>query len=172
MDNLSSTVLVGRIAGAYGIKGWVKVNSFTEPPENIFSYMPWQLRAINDAQSWREVKVSQGKPHGKGVVVQLEGIGDRDQAEHLRGMEIRVDRERMPEPESGHYYWSDLEGLRVDNAVGVELGRVDHMMDTGSADVMVVCGEGRHLIPFVVGETVLAVDLDAGCIRVDWDAGN
>jgi 16S rRNA processing protein RimM len=171
MDNIRPTILVGRIAGAYGVKGWVRVNSFTEPPENIFSYTPWQLHVIENEQRSNSVKIVEGKPHGKGVVVRLEGIDDRDQAEGLRGMEIRVDRERMPEPESGHYYWSDLEGLRVEDAAGANLGRVDHMMDTGSADVMVVCGEGRHLIPFTVGETVLEVDLEAGCIRVNWDAG-
>ena len=118
------------------------------------------------------MKVAQGKPHGKGLIVQLEGIDDRNKAEGLRGMEIRVDRDRMPEPESGHYYWSDLEGLRVEDAAGAELGRLDHMIDTGSADVMVICGEERHLVPFVLGETVLKVDLEAGCIRIDWDAGD
>jgi 16S rRNA processing protein RimM len=172
MDNLRSTMLVGRIAGAYGIKGWLRVNSFTEPAETIFSYMPWQLQAINNGQLSRSVEIVQGKPHGKGVVVHLAGIDDRDQAEGLKGMEIRVDRERMPEPESGHYYWSDLEGLRVEDAAGTNLGRVDHMMDTGSTDVMVVCGESRHLIPFIVGETVLEVNLEAGFVRVDWDAGD
>ena len=172
MDSTKSTMLVGRIAGAYGVKGWVRVNSFTEPPENIFSYMPWQLHPISGAQLQHDVKVTQGKPHGKGLVAQLDGIEDRDKAEGLRGMEIRVARERMPEPEAGQYYWSDLEGLRVEDAAGTELGRVDHMMDTGSADVMVVCGEERHLIPFVVGDTVLEVDLESGCIRVDWEVGD
>jgi 16S rRNA processing protein RimM len=169
MVDSKSTMLLGRIGAAYGIKGWVKVSSFTEPAETILSYTPWRLQAKTAGQAPQPLEVLQGKPHGKGVVVQLNGITDRDQAERLRGLEIRIDRERMPDPDEGHYYWSDLEGLRVEDAAGVELGRVDQLLDTGSADVLVVCGDERHLIPFIVGETVTSVDLAAGCIRVDWD---
>jgi 16S rRNA processing protein RimM len=169
MGDLNSTVLLGRIAGAYGIKGWVKVSSFTEPADNIFSYSPWLFYDSSKAEAPKKIEVLQGRPHGKGLVVQLNGINDRDQAEGLRGLEIRIDRGRMPNPDEGQYYWSDLEGLRVEDAAGVELGRVDQLLDTGSADVMVVCGDERHLIPFIYGQTVTSVDLATGCIRVDWD---
>ena len=163
-------MLVGRIGGAYGIKGWLRVTSFTEPAENIFSYTPWSLHAVIDGKLQRTVQLVQGKPHGKGLVVQLENVTDRDEAESLRGLEIHVNREFIPEPEEGQYYWADLEGLRVEDKAGTELGQLDQLLDTGSADVMVVCGDKRHLIPFIIGETVIDVDLNAGCIRVDWDA--
>lgn len=170
MGDAKSTMLVGRISGAYGIKGWVRVNSFTEPAENVFSYSPWQLRAAIDSQLMQTVEVGEGKSHGKGLVAKLNGIADRDAAESLRGLEIHVDREQVPKLETGRYYWSDLEGLRVVNGDGIELGQVDHLLDTGAQDVMVVTGNSRHLIPFSYGVTVLDVDLEAGCIRVDWEA--
>lgn len=172
MGRDKSTLLVGRIGGAYGIKGWVRVHSFTDPISNIFDYSPWRLHAAIDGKQSRLVEVVKGKPHGKGLIVQLEGVSDRDAAESLKGLEIRVERTRLPEPEAGQYYWTDLEGLRVEDAAGNELGTVDQLIDTGSADVMVVTGGNRRLIPFIYGDTVVAVDLDAGCIRVDWDAGD
>ncbi len=162
-------MLVGRIGGAYGIKGWLRINSFTEPAENIFSYVPWSLHAALDGKLQRTVQLVQGKPHGKGLVAQLEDVTDRDEAESLRGLEIHVSREFIPEPGAGQYYWADLEGLRVEDKAGNELGQLDQLLDTGSADVMVICGAKRHLIPFIIGETVIDVDLNAGCIRVDWD---
>jgi 16S rRNA processing protein RimM len=172
MDQDKSTMLVGRVGGAYGIKGWVHVHSFTEPAQNIFEYSPWRLHAAIDGKLSRSVDLVKGKPHGKGLVVQLQGIVDRDKAEGLKGLEIRIERERMPEPKSGQFYWADLEGLRVEDSSGAELGQVDHFLDTGSADVMVVTGKDRHLIPFVYGETVVAVDLGAGCVMVNWSNGD
>jgi 16S rRNA processing protein RimM len=172
MGENKSTMLVGGISGAFGVKGWLKVSSYTDPPENIFKYSPWQLCTANDGRPSRAVQLVQGKLHGKGLVVQLEGIDDRDGAESLKGLEIRVERQRVPEPDSGHYYWADLEGLQVRNSAGVVLGQVDHLLDTGSNDVMVVCGEARHLIPFIVGDTVLSVDLDAGFIQIDWEVND
>jgi len=171
MADSNSTMLLGRIAGAFGIKGWVKVSSFTEPAENIFTYSPWELHEKGGAVAPKTLEVLQGKPHGKGLIVQLKGIADRDEAESLSGLEIHVDRKQMPEPEEGQFYWSDLEGLRVEDKGGKELGRVDHLLDTGSADVMVISGEERFLIPFIYGQTVISVDLAAGCIQVDWDTG-
>jgi 16S rRNA processing protein RimM len=168
MGQNKSTVLVGAISGAFGIKGWLKVISFTDPPENIFDYLPWQLHNAPDGLFSREVHMLQGKLHGKGLVVQLEGLTDRDAAELLRGLEIRVRREQMPNPDGDHFYWSDLEGLQVVDTAGNSLGQVDQMLDTNSADVMVITGNVRQLIPFIYGETVLEVDLDAGLIRVDW----
>jgi 16S rRNA processing protein RimM len=169
MGENKSTMLVGGISGAFGVRGWLKVSSFTDPLENILKYSPWQLCVANGGRPSRTVQLVQGKRHGKGLVVQLEGIDGRDEAESLRGLEIRIERQRVPEPESGHYYWADLEGLQVENSAGVVLGKIDHLLDTGSNDVMVVRGEVRHLIPFIYGDTVLSVDLEAGCIQVDWE---
>ena len=166
MGGNKSEVLVGRLGGAFGIKGWLKVSSFTSPLDNIFAYTPWRLRGKH---ATLEVQPLEGRLHGKGAIVRFAGIDDRDRAEELKGMDIVVGRELLPEPEPGHYYWADLEGLRVERLDGTVLGHVTRMMEAGAADVMVVTGETRQLIPFVMGEVVAQVDLEAGCIRVDWD---
>lgn len=171
---------VGGIGAPYGIKGWVRIVSFTEPADNVFGYQPWRLRSRAGTSSLDEVVVTQWKPHGKGWVAQLEGVTDRDAAAALQGQEIVVPRGRLPEPEAGTYYWTDLEGLQVVTRDGAELGKVDQLLETGAADVMVVVAAAaaskvdgqtpeRHLVPFVVGESVLEVDLDAGRITVEWD---
>lgn len=172
MDGKNSDVLMGRVASPFGIKGWVKVMSFAEPPENILQYLPWRLRNSKSGTVVRTIETLEGKKHGKGLVVRIAGIQDRDQAEALTGLEIVVDRNQLPEPEEGSYYWSDLEGLQVATAEGVVLGKVDQMLEAGAADVMLVCGTGadnsRHLIPFLRDEIVLKVDLEAGVIQVNW----
>jgi 16S rRNA processing protein RimM len=159
-------IVMGRIAGAYGVKGWLKINSFARPAERVGDYRPWRLR-----DQRREIEVSPVavKRHGKGLIVKLAGIDDRDQAETMSGLEILVDRTWLPDPEAGHYYWTDLEGLQVVDTAGRQLGRVDHLIAAGAADVMVINGSQRLLVPFVLNETVVRVDLDAGEIEVDWE---
>ena len=171
MGQQKSAVLVGRMASAFGIKGWIKVSSYTSPLENIFLYTPWQLRQSGSREISRTVELIEGKPHGKGLVAKFAGVDDRDQADSLKGLEIVVDRCQLPEPEEGLYYWADLVGLQVETAEGRSLGRVDQMLQAGAADVMLVCGEGnsRHMIPFIRDEVILTVDLDAGFIRVNWE---
>lgn len=148
------------------MRGWVRIFSFTEPRDNILHYRPWYLRRDG---GWQKRPPAEGRRHGKGVVARLEGCSDRDQALALVGSEIGIRREQLPAPEPGHYYWSDLQGLRVSNRAGDSLGVVDHLIATGANDVLVVAGERERLIPFVMGQVVLEVDLDKGEIRVDWD---
>lgn len=160
------TLEVGRIVDAYGVRGWVKIESHTDPAANILGYTPWQLVT---ARGVVEKAVLTGRQHGSYVVARLEGIEDRDSALGLKGTAIRVPRQHLPEPEDQTYYWADLEGLRVVNQDGVELGRVAHLLETGSNDVLVVHGERERLIPFLRGSVVIDVDLAAGEMRVDWD---
>ena len=166
----NSVVLIGRMASAFGIKGWVKVSSYTSPPENILQYAPWQLRQSNSGKIVRTAELIEAKKHGKGLVVKFAGIEDRDQADSIKGLEIVVERSQLPESDDGLYYWADLAGLQVETAEGKPLGRVEQMLEAGAADVMLVCGEAnsRHMIPFIRDEIILAVDLDAGIIRVNW----
>ena len=148
------------------MRGWVRVYSYTRPRENILGYSPWYLKGAGD---WRPRELAAGRRHGKGVVARLAGCDDRDQALQLVGAEIAIRREQLPEPEAGEYYWRDLQGLRVVNRDGEMLGVVDHLIETGANDVLVVSGERERLIPFVMGQVILEVDLDAGLMRVDWD---
>lgn len=160
-------IVVGRINGLHGVRGWVKVFSHTQPRENILSYRTWYL--LRQGQ-WVATKLIDGRPQGKGIVARLEGYDDRDQAAALMETEIAIRREQLPEATPGEYYWADLQGLKVINAEGIELGVVDHLLETGANDVLVVHdGETERLIPYVPGQFVLNVALDEGEIRVDWD---
>lgn len=158
----TKTVVLGRILGVYGVRGWLKVFSETSPLENIFSYAPWLINGVEQqVVAWRR--------HGKGLVAQLEGYDDRDQARALSGKTIAVRRDQLPPPSADELYWVDLQGLRVETQEGVPLGQVTHLIETGSNDVMVVRGERERLVPFVWGQFVLDVDFDTGRVLVDWD---
>lgn len=166
-DRASRLVIVGRVAGVYGVRGWLKVISATEPPEAILDYPRWQLRAGGSA--WRAATLTAGRLHGKGVLAQLAGCDDRDVARALIGAEIAVPREAMPDPGPGHFYWADLEGLTVVTVAGVMLGKIDHLIETGANDVLVVKGERERLVPYAWDAVVKSIDLDRGVMTVDWD---
>ncbi len=166
-DKADDFLVVGRIAGVYGVKGWVRVESYTQPITNIFDYAPWYLSA--PGKTPRECGKAQGKPHGKGLVAKLDGVADRDQAAALMDSVISVDRNQLPDNPDGTYYWADLVGLAVVTREGQPLGHVNHMMETGANDVMVVAGDRERLIPFVLNQVVVQVDIGSGQIIVDWD---
>lgn len=165
-ENAEQKVILGRINGLFGVRGWLKVFSHTEPRENIIDYRPWYLHRDGN---WKPYEVRQGRRHGKGVVVQLAGIEDRDQAATLIGSDIAVDRAQLPALPAGEYYWTDLEGLKVLTLEGVALGQVSHLFATGANDVMVVRGERERMLPFVQPDVIRQVDLERGVIEVDWD---
>ena len=159
-------VVIGRISGLFGVRGWCKVHSYTEPREALIDYDAWRIGTEGD---WRPVTVVEGRRHGKTLVVRLEGIEDRDAAAALVGLDIAVPRESLPDAGEGRYYWHDLEGLEVRRRDGTTIGRVRELLETGANDVLIVDGERETLIPFVVGEVVLDVDLANGHILVDWE---
>jgi 16S rRNA processing protein RimM len=157
----------GEVSGVFGVKGLVKIYSFTEPRENILRYSPWILQKNNQT---REVKVTGGQRQGNTVVAELEGIADRDAALALMGWKILISKQQLPKPKPGEYYWADLVGLTVKTQEGIHLGVVDHLLETGANDVLVVVdGENERLIPFLQQHTVLNIDLDAGLMVVDWE---
>ena len=166
-------VVVGRIQGPYGIKGWVHVASFTDPKENIQSYSPWQLGSRSDRDDWRGAEVENIRPHKQGYVAKLSGIDDRNGAEAVKGLLIGVSEANLPEPAADEYYWRDLVGTQVINVDGQRLGEVDSLIETGAHDVLVIRTGGdaaaEILIPFHASY-VQAVDLKAGQIQVDWPA--
>jgi 16S rRNA processing protein RimM len=160
-------VTLGRVSGAHGIQGWLKVHSDTSPRENILDYSPWHLVRSGRREVW---KVSAGRLRGKGVVAKLAGCNDRDAAEALVGAEISIPRAQLPATtEPGEFYWTDLLGLRVQTVDGIELGHIERLFETGANDVIVVQGERERLIPYVWEQVVRSVDLEAGVMRVDWD---
>lgn len=166
MSEDSAWVELGKITGTYGIKGWLKVFSYTEHKLNILEYQPWDL--IRNGQS-RTANQVEGQLHGKGIIVHFPGVDDRDQAAQYAGSVIRVRRNQLPPAEAGEYYWSDLIGLEVWTESGEQLGKIDHMLETGVHDVIAVIGDRERLIPFVQGQYVKAIDLDRHRMVVDWD---
>jgi 16S rRNA processing protein RimM len=160
-------VILGRVSGVHGLRGWVKVYAETRTREDILRYQPWYLR---EPSGWQARRPVEGRVQSSGVVVvRLEGVESIDQARTLIDAEIAVKRAQLPKPKRGEYYWSDLEGMRVVNVEGAELGTVSHLFETGANDVLVVRdGERERLIPFTKG-AVKKVDLVAREIRVDWD---
>ena len=143
--------------------------SYTQPRENILSYAPWRIVTANADSKGVEFKVIDGRVQGKGLVAKLDGVEDRDAAALLAGAEIYVSGQRLGALGRDQYYWSDLIGLKVQTTDGQALGAVDSLMETGANDVLVVEGERRRLVPFLIDDVVASVDLKARMIVVDWD---
>ncbi|MBP6750681.1 MAG: ribosome maturation factor RimM [Xanthomonadaceae bacterium] len=168
MNDPTRRILVGRIHGAFGVRGEVKLESLTEPASNLLRYQPWILRDALGRE--REIADARARPGGKGLIGTLPGVDDRDAADALRGAELYVPRSALPPPKDGEFYWVDLEGLRVENLEGVPFGVVDRVFPNGANDVLIAKGDRERMIPFVRPDFVRELDFDAGRIVVDWDA--
>jgi 16S rRNA processing protein RimM len=165
MDQMDDDLLeIGHIIGAHGVRGQVKVFSQTSPRENILNYSPWVIEQAG-RQQLSEIS---GKRQGKNVIASLAEVSDRNAAEELSGAKILIRRGQLPELAAGEYYWSQLIGLQVVNREDVVLGRVEQMMETGANDVMVVQGDRERLIPYVMEDVIVSVDLVQQQIIVDW----
>ncbi|MCB1683070.1 MAG: ribosome maturation factor RimM [Pseudomonadales bacterium] len=170
-------IVIGRVGAPYGVKGWVRVSTFTDPPENLLDYRPWWLNATSHQDSppldpdegWRKVDVVEARPHQQGFVAHLRGVDDRTAAERMQGVWIGVQADQLAETAEDEYYWRDLVGLTVFNSAGHRLGTVDRLFETGAQDVMVIKGDsGETLIPFH-RNFVLEVDLAGNRLLVDWE---
>ncbi len=160
-------VVLGRVGGAHGVRGWLKVRPYTEHPDALLARREWSLRLSNGHRV--NLKIEDARAGGEHILVKFADICDRNQAQDLRGAEVVVQRGDLPRLSSGEYYWNDLQGLRVVTVDGIALGTVTSLMATGANDVLVVEGERQRLIPYVPGRYVTAVDLADGLITVDWD---
>lgn len=170
MSEPTRRVTLGRVAGVFGIKGWVKVASNTRPAENILDYRRWWIGAEDGFES----KLFDSKSQANGIVAQLSGrdgqpITDRDLAARMVGQNISVDHTELPPPPPGSYYWADLIGLDVVTKDHVALGRVTEVIENGAQDVLVMKdGEVERLIPFVKDAIIVSVDLATRRIVADW----
>ncbi len=160
-------VPVGRIGRVFGVRGWVKVISFTDPVEEIFEYSPWRLQTAYETREFANVAV--GHTKGSELTAKLATEHTREEARALTGATVLVKRTDFAALEAGEYYWVDLIGLRVVGRNGFAFGHVKNIMETGANDVLVVAGERERLVPFVLGDVVLDVDIAGGLIQVDWD---
>lgn len=173
--SLESHFVIGEIAGVYGVKGWVKVKSFTQPADNILKYLPWQVKA---GEELRDLDVDAHQLRSQGLLIHVRGIDDRDGASGLVRELLYAPTDALPELSADEFYWQQLLGLVVISVYGgreIPLGKVASLFETGANDVLVVQGDNgsidksERLIPYVPGQFVQRIDLDAGIIWVDWD---
>jgi 16S rRNA processing protein RimM len=171
----SNLINVGRITTVFGVKGWLKIHSATQPMDNICHYSPWWLKTRHGV---KQVEIDDFKPHGQNMVVHIKGVDDRDEAKEWCQVDIAVERDQIPDLETGDFYWFQLQGLKVVSIYDgqeVILGKVSHLLETGANDVLVVKGdidsldEVERLIPYVPEQYIKDVDLDNQTIKVDWD---
>lgn len=174
-QNRSNLIDVGRITSVFGIKGWVKVHSDTEPPENIARYSPWWLKTKHGVKA---MEVDEFQPHGKGFIAHFKGIDDRTLAETLTKVSVSIERDQLPALAADEYYWHQLEGLTVITVFeggDILLGQVSHLLETGANDVLVIkpcdgsLDDRERLVPYVPEQFVTKIDLVAGTMWVDWD---
>lgn len=160
-------VIIGRIAAPFGVKGFMHVYSFTEPADNLIHFSEWFLKREGE---WQSFQVESVRPHGKHFVASLKGCDNRDAAALLTHADIGIAREALPVLPQDEYYWTDLVGLAVYSDIGQYFGVVDSLFETGSNDVMVVQDQAlEYLIPYIPGEVVLNIDLQAKRMTVCWD---
>jgi 16S rRNA processing protein RimM len=159
-------VALGCLGSPFGVRGWVHVRSYTDPPEEVLDYPLWHLEAPGGGP--QTLRLVEGRRHGKGVVARLDGVEDREAAAQLARREFWIERSEMPALPPGQFYRVDLEGLTVVNLQGRVLGRVDHFVDAPANPVMVVVGDAEHWLPLVPG-LIRQLDQECGRVIVDWD---
>jgi len=160
-------ILVGKISNPHGIKGWIKVISFTDPIENILSYKKW---TISDNETEKTYCLEDSRIQGNKIVIKLEGVNNRDDADLLKNLQIEINRSDLPKLEENSYYWEDLVDFNVIDIKGMHVGKVDSLFRTGSNDVLVIINETKQrlLVPFIMEEVIKYVDLDKELISIDW----
>jgi len=158
-------VAIGKFGKTFGVRGWIKIHSFTTPKENILELAPWQIEKNGQ---WQEVPIEVHKIHHQNIVIKLKNIDDVDTIKLYTNLNIFIDQTLLPKLPKNEYYWDNLIGLKVTNKESSELGIVDHLFGTGSNDVMVVKGKKEHLIPYLKN-VIIEVDLEQRTMVVDWD---
>jgi len=175
VEVIGKDVTLGKVGAVYGIKGWLKIHSFTDDQEAILDYFPWSLKLGNKIQS---VEITDWRKHNNGLVVKVAGIDDRDIAQKLVGSEIFVSEDALSDLPEGEFYWRDLIGMAVVTDKGYDLGQVSDIMETGANDVLVVkanlkdgFGKKERLIPYLMDQVILSISAEDKQICVDWDPG-
>jgi 16S rRNA processing protein RimM len=165
-EEFPQRIIIGRIGSSYGVHGWLKVNSFTDPPGNILQYLPWQIH-LN--KSWMELPIVESQIQSNRILIKFAECSTPEQAKLYANAKIAVWRNQLADLSNSEYYWADLEGLTVINTKGITLGIVDHLMSTGANDVLVVKGTKEYVIPFIPGAYIIEVNLREQQIIADWD---
>lgn len=163
---MKQPISIGKFASPYGVHGWIKIQSYTEPNDNILEYDNW---GINTRKGWQTLAIEDRKRHGKHILAKIEGIDSPEAAKTLTNQTIYIERDQLPNTDNDEFYWSDLIGCEVETRDGQQLGTVTNMMDGGSCDIFVIeDGDKRHLIPHI-GDYIVNVDITSQRIVADWD---
>lgn len=175
MSEQNNRIVMGKLGSTYGIRGWLKVFSYTDNAESIFDYSPWYLKQKG---KWVEYKVESWKRHGQGYVCKLAGLDVREDAQLMTNFEIAIDPASLPELSEDEFYWRELFGMQVFTTKGYDLGEVTDLLETGSNDVLVIkanlkdaFGQKERLVPYLEEQVIKKVDREARRIEVDWDPG-
>lgn len=164
-------LVVGKITGVHGIKGWLKVHSYTDPMNNLFDYKPWYLAS---PKGWQKIKIDAYRAQGKGFVVHVPGFDDRDEVKVFTQRDIAIARDLLPQLTEDEYYWHQLVGLQVINQQQQLLGVVKELFETGANDVVVVSptsqsiDKDERLIPYLEGQVIKSVDIEQNTLFIDW----
>lgn len=167
-DNISQYITIGRIGSPYGIKGWVKIISHTQPILNIAQYHPWYILNNN---TWEIITVNDIQPHGKTLIAHLNNVQTPEEAQQYTNKEIAILRTQLPPLPQDEYYWHDLIGLTVIDQNDQELGKVVSLMETGANDVLIIENETDEiLIPFILHQFVKKIDFAHKILVVEWES--
>jgi len=162
---MSDPIIIGSFGKTFGVWGWIKINSFTNPKRNILDFKPWLIQKNN---LWEEVYFEDGRERPDNIIVKLPNCDSPEEARNFTNIKIAVWHKQLPKPQTNEYYWTDFIGLKVINSDEVDLGIIQELMATGANDVLVVIGDRKRLIPYI-SNVILNVDLVKKIIRVDWD---
>jgi 16S rRNA processing protein RimM len=162
---MEEKIVMGKILGPHGIKGWIKIHPFTEKKDSLIDHKI--LMASKDEKLWQSFEVESMDVGGKFILAKFKGVDDRNAAEKLNKFFISLDKSSLPKLDENNYYWHELIGLDVKNNEGMHFGKVDSLIETGANDVLVVLGDKEYLIPYIK-QVILEVNLETNMIRVDW----
>jgi len=162
---MEEKIVMGKILGPHGIKGWIKIHPFTEKKDSLIDHKI--LMASKDEKLWQSFEVECMDVGDKFILAKFKGVDDRNAAEKLNKFFISLDKSSLPKLDENNYYWHELIGLDVKNNEGMHFGKVDSLIETGANDVLVVLGDKEYLIPYIK-QVILEVNLETNMIRVDW----
>lgn len=161
-------ITIAKIGAPYGVRGWLKVQTFTDSIENAVNYRPW---FVTDAKGqWSILAVEQVDYQSERLLIKIQGIDTPEAARCYTGKLLHIPRNKLPVLQENEYYWSDLEGLTVIDQHGDVLGKVSFLLETGSNDVLVVKGSKQIAVPYLPGQVIKSVSLDTREIHVEWEA--
>jgi len=165
-DDSSALIQLGFVGAPFGVRGWIKLRSHTDPPERLLEH---RNLVLGQGGVWRNYRIEASGRSGGALTVKLTGVEDRDQAQALRGAQVCVPRSELPQRDDKDFYRADLIGCEVVSLSGLRLGVVQHFIETPAQVLMVVRGTQEFWIP-AVPQHLRRVDLQARRVIVDWNA--